>query len=102
MRVLRYSPLLLAFMPYNDSMPPAEYRGEVVAVTFFLTADNVQKVCAPAIGADSGVIVYACAARGKNGPVIVLPDPCPYGEAGERFAELACHEGSHINGWRHD
>lgn len=88
---------------YNDSMPPAEYRGNAQAAVFFLSPDGVQQVCAPAIGYAKGVIVYACAKQtGKGQGIMVLPNPCPFGEAGERFAELACHELSHLRGWSHD
>lgn len=93
---------LLAF-GWTDAMPPKEYRGEAEATVFFLDAGAVHALCAPAVGAGPGVRVYACAGDGKDGKaVILLPDPCPYGEIGERYAQIACHEKGHALGWRHD
>jgi len=100
--MLRFAPLLLVFAGWNDSMPPTEYRGEAYGTVFFLTAENVHKLCAKAIAAPPGVAVYVCAGEKDGNAIMILPDPCPYGDAGERFAEIACHEKAHLNGWSHD
>ena len=80
-------------------MPPVEYWGEATAIVIF--ADNVAEHCDEA---PPGYVVRACARSGYNGaPVLVLPNPCYYGAAGEKFATLACHEKSHRPlGWPGD
>ena len=95
--------LLIGAMGYNDTMPPPEYRGDVQASVFFLSPADVDDVCGNAVGREPGVVYFACSRPlGKGRGIIVLPNPCAYGERGERFAELACHEIAHVNGWIHD
>ena len=87
----------------NDSMPPPGYQGNAVATVFFLHPDDVHRVCSNAAGAGPGYLILACARqRGESKGVMALPNPCPYGAAGERYAEIVCHEQGHLNGWRHD
>lgn len=93
--------LLFGAMGFNDAMPPQTYWREAQATVFFLTPANVQEVCSGATGINNAIL-YACANQtGRGAGVVVLPDPCPFGAVGERFAELACHEKAHLHGWRH-
>lgn len=80
-------------------MPPVQYWGDAVTVVIF--TGQVEEFCGKP---PEGFVVKACAKETKNGtPVLVLPNPCYYGIAGEEFATLACHEKAHHpNDWAGD
>lgn len=85
--------------PNYGGMPPAKYWGESISVTIY--ANDVTKFCTTK--PPEGYVVKACAFRTENGtPVTVLPNPCFYGAAGEKFATLACHENAHLADWAAD
>lgn len=85
--------------PYFAGMPPERYQGEGAAVVMF--ADNVEAYCPASI--PDGYVLLGCAFEYEGAPVLVLPNPCPLGDA-EMFARIACHELGHRNGWtgRHE
>ncbi len=77
--------------PYYAGMPPERYQGEGVAVVLFV--NDVRQYCHAEV--PPGYTLLACAGERDGVPTIVLPDPCPFGAAGEMFATLACHEKAH-------
>lgn len=71
--------------------PPRAYQGDLAAVVAFVgDAPGVCRNRAPNLGA-----VQACVDKG----VAVLPNPCRWPDRGDTFAQLACHELGHLNGW---
>lgn len=85
----------------NDKMPPEFYRkGAAYATTFFLNTEQVQELCDKGVK-EKGNVAFACSGAQNDRKVIILPNPCPYGAKGERYAELVCHEVAHVKGWRH-
>lgn len=84
---------ILAFVPTVER-PPERYQHGAAAVVLFMDTDmdvfcqSIGGVRAP----DQRIV--ACA----KGRVIYLPNPC---RVQETYAQLACHEMAHINGWTH-
>lgn len=82
--------------PYFDGMPPARYDGNVAAIVVMV--DDVAPYCGPP--PPEGLQIVACARRLKDGsPIIFAPNPRPYAEAGDRYAQIMLHEGAHVAGW---
>lgn len=75
-------------------MPPERFQGDGVAVVVFTS--DVEAMCGPA---PMGKVILACAKEIDGVPVLILPNPCALGAAGERFATLACHEKAHSLNW---
>lgn len=70
--------------------PPKQFYGDIrVPVTFLLPES---------VGAACNAPDWAVACNRRNG--IILPNPCRWREI-ESYAEIACHELAHVNGWRH-
>lgn len=77
-----------------DGMPPARFRGNGSALTFYVA--DVSPYCGKA---PPGYVIYACEWANKDGsPIIALPDPRPYGDV-EFYARIVCHELAHARGW---
>lgn len=81
--------------------PPAQYRMATVNTPLFVRPEaEVQATCMGGGTAAPGRGIRVAACSGASG--VVLPDPCPYAERGERFAQLLCHELAHLGGWPKD
>lgn len=78
----------------NDATPPERFRSDASSRVTYLPPEAVDRACAPE-PRPCGVVYYGCATHGR----VTLPNPCAAQFAGERFAELACHELGHVNGW---
>jgi len=76
----------------NVLRPPVEYQGDSNSMVTFTT--DPDRVCRGISGHQGGPIL-GCEFHGA----LVLPNPCQH--AGT-YAEIACHEMAHANGWRHD
>jgi len=74
-------------------MPPERFRGDTAAIVLFV--GDVGAQC----GQKPPYRMLACHRRIKGTSYIVLPNPCPFGDDGEYFARLACHEAAHAQGW---
>ena len=78
-----------------DGMPPRQYQGDLTIQTSFVEFSQIAQACgypelAPGKGRYEG-----CNQPGR----LVLPNPCSGEFAGEKFAQLACHEKGHALGW---
>jgi len=83
------------------SLPPSEFQGGAPIAVRLITGpradiDPACKFLGGQVG--PGMVIAACY---KNG-VIVAPDPCDPFFAGEKFADLMCHEIGHARGWSHE
>lgn len=76
-----------------SGMPPERFQGDGAAVVFFTS--DVESLC----GVKPPYRILACHRRINGTSYIVLPNPCPYGAAGDDYAVLACHELAHRNFW---
>lgn len=80
---------------YFDGMPPARYQGEAAAIVLFV--QDVTQYCGTA---PLGLSIIACARRTDKGvPVIIMPLPGAYANAGEVYARIITHEVGHVLGW---
>jgi hypothetical protein len=92
-------PLASASVPVtsSDAMPPLRFRRADAITTIRLAPQPVlEELCGrPPKGRRVG-----CASSDR----IVMQDPCTYGERGEYFARILCHELAHQVGWsgRHE
>jgi hypothetical protein len=76
---------------YSDTMPPERFRANAQVTIQFAGQDTIDKICGKA---PCNLITLGCQTPKK----IILPNPCKYGSK-DAFAELACHELGHLNGW---
>lgn len=76
--------------------PPEGYRGDALALVKYLNRADITAYCI-SLGAPNEPDIAACA----RGSYIVLPNPCEW-PLQEAYAELACHELGHRDGWRHE
>jgi len=74
--------------------PTPDAQGDRAAMVFFIDQSLTAKKCEE-WGADINNAL-ACAGFG----FIILPNPCEFSD--ERYAQIACHELGHLNGWHHD
>lgn len=85
----------------DDGMPPIRFRGDAgIPKVQFAKGLQVSSLCK--IDLLTGQEVMACtflAPDTMKPNRMVLPNPCQPQFRGERFAELACHELGHANGW---
>lgn len=79
----------------NAGDPPAKYHGDNSAAAHFLNRDALQIKCGN--DAPKGYAYAGCSGDIAGVPTIVLPNPCAYRH--EKFAQIACHELGHRNGW---
>lgn len=75
--------------PPEYQKPPSEY-----VLVHYVPAAKVAEACKGS--APPGMAVYAC----SRGSYVILPNPCEAAQF-DSFAELACHEMGHVNGWHH-
>ena len=83
---------------HHPDRPPARFlRDGAVAVVGFADPDTVHELCAQGEPLPAGTRILACVMRRPDGAALMfLPNPCRH----EGFyAELACHEMGHVNGW---
>lgn len=87
----RGEPQVAAMTPADYMLqPPERFQGDVTTVVYFTRDPNLACV---RDGAPPRAL--AC-----TGPLrVVLPHPCLPVYRGERFAQAACHEAAHRNGW---
>lgn len=78
----------------NDGLPPTRFQGDNYATVIFTT--NVELYCGTLPKPAQIIACRRQTVEGQN--VIVLPNPCPLGDA-EWFARIACHEMGHVSGW---
>lgn len=82
---------------WSNAAPPQRFQMPSMAVVKVVPEASVQAECG--LQPPASISIKACSRRLSGTGVIVLPDPCPFAEAGEQFAHLACHEFAHISGW---
>lgn len=93
--------LLGVTLPTNDVLPPEKFQGDAVAV---LVSTSSQQVVEKECGLRPKGKIIACAEVGKQGGLVVMPNPCVFSRnfpEQELYATLLCHELGHINGWTH-
>lgn len=88
--MLRVLPFLLLAACGTIETPPHRYRGANTVLVEFLPPHAVPRRCAERGAANA----IACG----NADALTLPNPCGMPGAGS-FADLACHELAHANGW---
>ena len=87
----------LLFMQPCERPPVAFQADPPPAVVIFAHPDVVDTICREASGPiDPTRQILACTNVGDR--VILMPNPCLYQDG---YAQLMCHEASHLNGWRH-
>jgi len=84
---------------WSDAMPPQRFRGDGVATVFFLSRADVTSICSAGRSPPAGGVVLACSTRKDGRRIVVMPNPCPAGEAGDYWAQIMCHENGHLEGW---
>lgn len=78
--------------------PPVRFLGDgAVGVVGFADEGSVNQVCLDGEKPKPDTVILACVFRREDGTaVMILPNPCRYEGY---YAELACHEMGHVNGW---
>ncbi|MDR7062003.1 hypothetical protein J2X38_004088 [Sphingopyxis sp. BE235] len=82
---------------WSNALPPERFRGAGTAVVQIVPAWAVSAHCG--VTPPAGWEIQACAKHSRPLRTVILPDPCPFAEAGEDFARRACHEFAHVRGW---
>jgi hypothetical protein len=82
---------------WSNALPPERFRGPAAAVVQVVPNWAVAAHCD--LTAPKGWELQACTKHSRPLRTIILPDPCPFAEAGEEFARRACHEFAHVRGW---
>lgn len=82
---------------WSSALPPERFRGGGLAVVRIVPAAAISEHCN--ITPPPGWELQACAKHTRPLRTVILPDPCPFAEAGEEFARRACHEFAHVGGW---
>lgn len=83
----------------HDGMPPARFRGDVVATQVTFTA-SVGKACAAAgLQSIADTQTVACEVIGNGRREIIIGNPCKGSGA---YARDLCHAVGHLNGWPKD
>ena len=81
---------------HHPPRPPARFlKDGAVALIGLADEATVHRLCGGE--ADGSPRVLACVVRRPDGAAVMLmPNPCRYEGY---YAELACHEQGHVNGW---
>jgi hypothetical protein len=75
------------------SEPPRRYERDAEAAVRFLAPDKAAEACA-GTAHELGVHVEACNRDAR----VILPNPCEW-PGSDPYADQACHELGHWNGW---
>lgn len=87
---------------WSDAIPPAEYQGLGLVPVLYVEPWEIKDACSAVGTPPEGLVIVACTITLKDGQkLIILPDPCDFGDGW--FAGVACHENAHaLKNWNHE